>query len=73
NEQKDISEEFKKLREEFGVTEYSMHEYIKQVRYHFNDQINSIIAQKTATRAWNTFKKKLFGSAKKVVLSGMGT
>src|SRR3954447_13466354 len=31
NEQKDLSEEFKKLREEFGVTEYSMHEYIKQV------------------------------------------
>ena len=67
NEQKDLSEEFKKLREEFGVTEYSMHEYIKQVRNHFNDQVNSIIAQKTATRAWNTFKKKLFGSAKKVV------
>ena len=66
NEQKNLSKEFKKLREEFGLTEYSMHEYIKVVRNHFNGKTNSIIAQKTATRAWNTFKKKLFGQAKKV-------
>ena len=65
NEQKNLSKEFKKLREEFGLTEYSMHEYIKEVRNHFNGKINSIIAQKTATRAWNTFKKKLFGQRKK--------
>ncbi|MEH7249837.1 hypothetical protein V7114_24015 [Neobacillus niacini] len=67
NERKKLSEEFKKLREEFGLTEYSMHEYIKEIRNHFNGKTNSIIAQTTATRAWHTFKKKLFGSAKKVV------
>ena len=67
NEQKNLTAEFKKLREEFGLTEYSMHEYIKKVRNHFNGKTNSIIAQKTATRAWNTIKKKLFGKAKKVV------
>ena len=72
NERKNLSEEFKKLREEFGLTEYSMHEYIKEVRNHFNGKTNSIIAQKTATRAWNTFKKKLFGSAKKVVFVKRG-
>ncbi|MEH7272362.1 transposase [Neobacillus vireti] len=72
NEQKNISEEFKKLREEFGLTEYSMHEYIKEVRNHFNGKINSIIAQKTATRAWNTIKQKLFGKAKKVVFVKRG-
>ncbi|MDQ1002679.1 hypothetical protein QFZ28_003079 [Neobacillus niacini] len=72
NEQKNLSKEFKKLREEFGLTEYSMHEYIKEVRNHFHGKINSIIAQKTATRAWNTFKKKLFGKAKKVVFVKRG-
>ncbi|WP_310195628.1 transposase [Neobacillus niacini] len=72
NEQKNLSKEFKKLREEFGLTEYSMHEYIKDVRNHFHCKINSIIAQKTATRAWNTFKKKLFGKAKKVVFVKRG-
>ncbi|SDN85777.1 hypothetical protein [Bacillus sp. OK048] len=72
NEQKNLSEEFKKLREEFGLTEYSMHEYIKEVRNHFNGKTNSIIAQKTATRAWNTIKKKLFGKAKKVVFVKRG-
>ncbi|MEH7493041.1 transposase [Neobacillus niacini] len=72
NEQKSLSEEFKKLREEFGLTEYSMHEYIKQVRNHFKGKINSIIAQKTATRAWNTIKNKLFGKAKKVAFVKRG-
>jgi hypothetical protein len=72
NDQKNISGEFKKLREEFGLTEYSMHQYIKEVRNHFHGKINSIIAQKTATRAWNTFKKKLFGKAKKVVFVKRG-
>lgn len=72
NEKKRISEEFKNLREEFGLTEYSMHEYIKEVRNHFNGKTNSIIAQKTATRAWNTIKKKLFGKAKKVVFVKCG-
>ncbi len=72
NEKKNLSKEFKKLREEFGLTEYSMHEYIKEVRNHFNGKTNSIIAQKTATRAWNTFKKKLFGIAKKVVFVKRG-
>jgi hypothetical protein len=72
NEQKNLSIEFKKLREEFGLTEYSMHQYIKEVRNHFNGKTNSIIAQKTATRAWNTIKKKLFGKAKKVVFVKRG-
>ena len=72
NEKKSITEEFKNLREEFGLTEYSMHEYIKEVRNHFNGKTNSIIAQKTATRAWNTIKKKLFGKAKKVVFVKSG-
>jgi hypothetical protein len=72
NEKKNLSLEFKKLREEFGLTEYSMHQYIKEVRNHFNGKINSIIAQKTATRAWNTIKKKVFGKAKKVVFVKRG-
>lgn len=72
SEKKQNSDDFKRLRKEFGLTEYSMHEYIKQVRHHFNGRVNSIIAQKTASRAWNTFCKKLFGKSKRIVFVKRG-
>lgn len=39
---------------------------MKSIRKHFGNKVNSAVAQKTATRAWNTFSKKLFGKSKKV-------
>lgn len=63
---KRISVRFQRLREEFGLTEYSIHAYIPPIRSHFGNQVNAAIAQKTASRAWNAFDKKLFGKAKRV-------
>ncbi|PGK52349.1 transposase [Priestia megaterium] len=54
------------LQQTFELTEYGMHEYIIPMRKHFGNTLNSAIAQKMATRAWNTFYKKLNGKAKRV-------
>src|SRR5690625_5386787 len=40
--------------------------WIKPVREHFGNRVNSAIAQKTASRAWLAFREKLFGKAEKV-------
>ncbi|AOM84408.1 hypothetical protein [Salisediminibacterium beveridgei] len=66
NEKKAVMEQIFDLQKECGLSEYSMHEYIKPMRSHFHNKLNSIVAQKTATKAWNTFRKKLIGEAKKV-------
>jgi len=65
-EKKTITAILTSLREEYGLTEYSMHAYCTPIRHHFQDAVNVNIAQKTATRAWNTFEKKHFGKAKRV-------
>lgn len=61
-----LMKEIFSLQDQFGLSEYSMHEFAKPIRFHFGNRVNSAIAQKTATRAWNTFKKKLTGDAKRV-------
>lgn len=54
------------FQQEQGLTEYAMHEFANPIRKHFGSRLNSNIAQKIATRAWNTFHKKLKGEAKRV-------
>lgn len=65
-EKKIVMEQIFDLQKELGLTEYSIQEHTKPMRAHFHNKVNSIVAQKTATRAWNTFNKKLKGEAKKV-------
>ena len=71
-EKKCIQAAFEELRLKYALTEYASHEWIKPIREHFGNKVNSAIAQKTATRAWNTFKKKLFGESKKVKFISKG-
>lgn len=66
NEKNQIMKDIFDIQKEFGLFEYSMHEYVKPIRSHFRNTLNADIAQKTATRAWATFYKKLTGKAKKV-------
>ena len=65
-EKKQLISELLDIQKQFYLSEYSMHEYMKSIRNHFGDTLNADIAQKIATRAWNTVKKKLKGEAKKV-------
>lgn len=71
-EKRGVQVAFKELRTEFGLTEYSIHAFMTPVRAHFGNRINANIAQKTATRAWKAFEKKLFGSAEKVKFKRKG-
>lgn len=61
-----IQQQLKALRETFQLTEYASHEWARAIRKHFGDKVNAAFAQKTASRAWLAFQKKLFGKAKKV-------
>lgn len=66
NEKEQTLKQLFELQKTFRLSEYSMHEYITPMRKYFGSRVNVNVAQKTATRAWNTFRKKLKGEAKKV-------
>ena len=63
-QRKNLYTQINKLLSQYGLTEYSLHEYVKPMYNHFG--INSHIGQTLATRAYNTVKKMLDGEAKKV-------
>ncbi|MBS4178442.1 hypothetical protein [Lederbergia citrea] len=66
NEKKHLQQQFKALREKYLLMEYASHDWVKPVRNHFGNKVNSAVAQKIASRAWHAFSKKLFGKAKQV-------
>lgn len=63
---KERNREFSRLNKEYGLTEYSLHAYVKPIQHHFKDNIDSFTAQKIATRAFRAFEKYMFHQAKKV-------
>lgn len=65
-EKKVLQQAFKSLRDQCELNEYASHNWVKAIRKHFGNQVNSAVAQKVASRAWGAFEKKLFGQAKSV-------
>ncbi len=63
---KERNRKFQELNKKYGLTEYSLHTYIKSMQHHFKDNIDSFTAQKIATRAFRAFEKYMFHQAKKV-------
>lgn len=63
---KERNKKFQELNKKYGLTEYSLHTYIKPMQHHFKDNIDSFTAQKIATRAYRAFEKYMFHQAKKV-------
>ena len=57
---------FSELNKQYGVTEYSLHTYVKPMQRHFKDNIDSFTSQKIATRCFGAFQKLMFHKAKKV-------
>jgi hypothetical protein len=53
-------------QKQYGLSEYSMHDFVKPMQHHFKKNIDAFTAQKLATRAWFTFEKLMFGNAEKV-------
>ena len=63
---KERNKKFQELNKKYGLTEYSLHTYIKPMQHYFKDNVDSFTAQKIATRAYRAFEKYMFHQAKKV-------
>lgn len=59
---------FNKLNSKYGISEYSLHDYVKPMQHHFKENIDAFTAQKIATRAYNAFAKYMYHEADKVYL-----
>ncbi len=65
------TDKFKNLDKEYGFAEYALHDYVARIRDSWiKEHINSHIAQKIATRAFNAVQKKAFRIAKNVRFKG---
>ena len=63
---KDRNKKFNELNSKHGLTEYSLHDFVKPIQKHFKDNIDSFTAQKIATRCFNAFQRLMFHTANKV-------
>ncbi|NRD80827.1 transposase [Bacillus sp. BRMEA1] len=57
---------FSDLNKEFGLVEYSLHEFVKPMQHIFRKNIDSFTSQKIATRAFKAFEKIMYKQGKKV-------
>jgi len=60
------NKQFNELNKNYGLTEYSLHDFVKPIQKHFKDNIDSFTAQKIATRCFGAFQKLMFHTANKV-------
>jgi len=63
---KDRNKQFNELNNKYGLTEYSLHNFVKPIQKHFKDNIDSFSAQKIATRCFGAFQKLMFHIADRV-------
>jgi len=68
---KDRNKKFNNINKQYGLTEYSFHDYVKLMNKHF--KTNSFITQKIATRAFNAFQKLMLHKADKIKFKSYGT
>ncbi|MGL4522602.1 MAG: RNA-guided endonuclease TnpB family protein [Bacilli bacterium] len=61
--------DFNKL---YGVTEYSLHTYVKPMQHKYKKNIDSHTAQKIATRAYKAMERLVFGDAEKLSFKRFG-
>lgn len=69
---KDRNKQFNELNKKYGLTEYSLHDFVKPMQHHFKKNIDSFTAQKIATRVFNAFQKLMFHQANKVYFKKYG-
>ena len=69
---KSIWKKIDDMRKEYGLSEYSFHEDVKQMQKHFKDNIDSFTAQKIATELWKSYDKLFYGNGKKVYYKKYG-
>lgn len=69
---KERNKKFNELDKKYGLTEYSLHKFVKSVQHHFKNNIDSHTSQKIATRCFNAFQKLMFHQSKKVCFKRHG-
>ncbi len=69
---KEIWKQINDIRKQYGMSEYSFHEDIKQMQKHFKSNIDSFTAQKIATGLWKSYDKLFYGNGKKVYYKKYG-
>lgn len=63
---KDIWKQINEIRKQYGMSEYSFHEDVKQMQKHFKDNIDAFTAQKIASTLWKAYDKLFFGNGDKI-------
>ena len=61
---KDRNKIFNNINKKYKLTEYSLHDYVKDMAKYF--KVNAMMSQKIATRAFNAFQKLIYHKAKKI-------
>ena len=69
---KEIWKQINDIRKQYGMSEYSFHEDVRQMQKHFKDNIDSFTAQKIATTLWKSYDKLFYGNGKKVYYKKYG-
>ena len=69
---KEIWKQINDIRKQYGMSEYSFHEDVKQMQRHFKDNIDSFTAQKIATTLWKSYDKLFYGNGTKVYYKKYG-
>lgn len=72
NKGKDRNKLFRQLNKKYGLTEYSLHDFVKPMQHKFKKNIDSFTAQKIATRCFNAFEELMFHKANKVYFKKYG-
>jgi hypothetical protein len=67
---KDRNKIFNKLNQQYKLTEYALHDFVKLMGKYFN--IDAMTTQKIATRAFDAFQKLMFHKAKKIKYKAYG-
>ena len=61
-----------KLNSKYGLTEYSLHGFVKPMQHCFKKNIDAFTAQKIATRCFDAFKGVIYHTAKKAHFKKQG-
>ena len=62
----DIKKELSDIREQYGLSEYALHKYVKLQQKRYATDIDSLTAQKIASHVWQAAQDVLFDSGKAV-------
>ena len=63
---KERNKKFNELNSKYGLTEYSLHAYVKPMQHHFKINIDSYTAQKIASQVWKSYDKLLYGNGEQL-------